>query len=389
MDMNDRALRNVIVGIGENNGSLREDGFIITVASEIMAIVCLAEDMMDLRSRLSKIVLGCSGDGKNITLGDLEAVGSVVALLRDAMKPNLVQTLEGVPTLVHGGPFANIAHGCSSVVATKTALKLVDYVVTEAGFGADLGAEKFFDIKCREAGLTPDAVVLVATCRALKHNGGVTRKDLVTENIEAIRIGASNLIRHVENIGKYGLPVVVALNKFDFDTAREIEVVRDICRDLAVDFTVCEAWSRGGAGAENLVDRVLEVLEKKNGSFRFLYDLELPLEMKIETIAREIYRARDVRFSPGALKKLRQYGDGGFAKLPVCIAKTQYSFSDDPKLLGAPKNFTLTLSDVSISAGAGFVVCLAGDIMTMPGLPSKPNALSIDVDRNGDIVGLF
>ncbi|MDR3078973.1 MAG: formate--tetrahydrofolate ligase [Rickettsiales bacterium] len=389
LDVNDRALRNVIVGVGENSGSVREDGFMITAASELMAIVCLSRDMADLKERLARVLLGTGRDGKNITLGDLGAVGSVAVLLRDALRPNLVQTLEGVPTLVHGGPFANIAHGCNSIVATKTALKLADYVVTEAGFGADLGAEKFFDIKCREAALVPGAVVLVATCRALKYNGGVSRKNLGEENREAIRIGASNLSRHVENIGKYGLPVVVALNRFDCDGASEIELVRELCGEMGARFALCEAWSRGGDGALDLATEVMNALEQDKNGFRPLYGLEMPLEAKVETIAREIYRARKVVFSARAAGKLRRYGADGFGGLPVCIAKTQYSFSDDPTLLGAPEDFTLNIGDVSLSAGAGFVVCLAGDIVTMPGLPPRPNALAMDVDENGDIVGLF
>ncbi|MDR1425993.1 MAG: formate--tetrahydrofolate ligase [Rickettsiales bacterium] len=389
LDINDRALRNVIVGVGENSGHVREDGFIITVASEIMAIVCLARNTENLRERLAKVVLGCDQDRKNITLENLGAVGSVVVLLRDVLKPNLVQTLEGVPALIHGGPFANIAHGCNSVIATKTALKLADYVVSEAGFGADLGAEKFFNIKCRESGLVPEAVVLVATCRALRHNGGGGKNLTSEENLEAVKNGALNLLRHIENIGKYNLPVIVALNKFDLDTTREIETIRDICEGNGTRFALCEAWAKGGDGALDLATEVMEVLGKKNEKFRFLYDLDLPLKVKIETIAKEIYRAKDVKFSPKALKKLGEYEKNGFAGLPICIAKTQYSFSDNPNLLGAPENFTFNIGDVSISAGAGFVVCLAGDIMTMPGLPSEPNALNINMNEDGNIVGLF
>ncbi len=388
LDLNDRALRNIIVGVGENAGEIREDSFMITVASEIMAVLCLAENMEDLKNRLARIVVAYDEDNKAITLKDIKAVGSVAVLLKDAIKPNLVQTLEGVPTLIHGGPFANIAHGCNSVIATKTALKLGDYVVTEAGFGADLGAEKFLDIKCRQAGLQPDAVVLVATCRSLKYNGGVDKKELRSKNMEALQSGFCNLERHINNIKKYNLPMIVALNKFTFDDDEEINFVKLNCEKLGVEFSTATAWADGGAGAVELADKVIKLMESKQ-DFKFLYDLDLPLKEKVKTIATEMYGAEKVVFSAKASKKLKRYTEDGFGKLPVCIAKTQYSFSDNPDKLGAPEHFTFTINDVNLSAGAGFVVCLAGDIMTMPGLPKIPAANSIDIDDDGNIVGLF
>jgi formate--tetrahydrofolate ligase len=389
LDLNDRALRSIVVGVGENSGTIREDGFMITAASEIMALLCLSEDILDLKDRLSRIILGYDTAGKYVTLGQLGAVGSVAALLREAIRPNLVQTMEGVPAIIHGGPFANIAHGCSSVIATKIALKLADYVITEAGFGADLGAEKFFDIKCRMAGLTPAAVVLVATCRSLKYNGGIAKKDLTLENREALKIGVSNLVRHIENLKKYNIPIVVALNKFDFDTVGEIEIIENTCRDLGVKFSPCEAWARGGDGTRDLAEITVDLVENHRNNFTFLYGLDLSLVDKIEIIAKEIYRAEKVVFSDRAFRKLKQYTESGFAGFPICMAKTQYSFSDRPDLLGAPEDFTFTVSDVVLSAGAGFIVSLAGDIMVMPGLPKVPNANGIDVDENGEIVGLL
>lgn len=389
LDLNDRVLRNVVVGIGDDAGRVREDSFMITVASEIMAVLCLSESLGDLKEKLAKIIIGYDNDEKAITLEDLRAVGSVAVLLKDAIKPNLVQTLEGVPALIHGGPFANIAHGCNSIIATKTALKLADYVVTEAGFGADLGAEKFFDIKCRKGNLKPEAVVLVATCRSLKYNGGADKNDLKKENMEALEIGVKNLARHIENIKKYNLSVVVALNKFSFDTLKEIEFIKNICESLDIDFAECEAWAKGGKGAIDLANKVLKSIENNDKTFKFLYDLNLPLKEKINTIVKEIYGGNKVIFTPKANKKLKQYTENGFGDLPICIAKTQYSFSDDPNLLGAPENFAFTVSDVNISAGAGFVVCLAGNIMTMPGLPKVPAASSIDIDEKGNISGLF
>lgn len=389
VDLNDRVLRNVIVGVGDNSGEVREDNFMITVASEIMAILCLAENMKDLKERLSKVVIAYDINNNIITLQDINAVGSVAVLLKDAIKPNLVQTLEGVPTLIHGGPFANIAHGCNSVIATKIALKLGDYVVTEAGFGADLGAEKFLDIKCRQANLIPNAVVIVATCRSLKYNGGVNKKELQQENIKALECGLCNLEKHIDNMKKYNLPIVVALNKFNFDSDKEIDIMRSKCNELGVEFATCTAWADGGNGALDLAEKIVKSIDNNEQQFKFLYNLDLSLEEKIKKIAIEIYNAKQVIFSSKAVKKLKQYTENGFGNLPVCIAKTQYSFSDNPDLLGAPCNFNFTIKDVNLSAGAGFIVCLAGDIMTMPGLPKIPVANSIDIDENGNIVGLF
>ncbi|MGQ3674952.1 formate--tetrahydrofolate ligase [Xanthobacter sp. TB0139] len=388
MDLNDRALRSITVGLGgPANGFPREDGFDITVASEVMAIFCLAENLANLEARLSRMVVGLTRGKRMVQAQELEAIGAMVALLRDAFQPNIVQTLEGTPALVHGGPFANIAHGCNSVVATKSALAMADYVVTEAGFGADLGAEKFLDIKCRQAGLAPSAAVVVATIRALKMHGGVGLKELVEEDVAAVVAGTQNLKRHVENMGKFGLPVVVALNRFLSDTDDEIEAVRAEMASLGVDVELCTHWADGGAGAEGLAHKVM-ALTQKPSAFHTLYADELPLTQKIETIAREIYHAGQVDFSATALTKLRDYEAEGFGHLPVCIAKTQYSFSADPKVRNAPSGHVLPVRDVRLSAGAGFVVALTGNIMTMPGLPSVPAAHNIFVTEDGFIGGL-
>lgn len=389
-DMNDRVLRNVVVGLGsKTDGVVREDHFVITVASEIMAILCLASDMKDLKERLSKIVVAYNYAGEPVTAGDLKAVGAMAALLKDAMKPNLIQTLEHTPALIHGGPFANIAHGCNSVRATKAALKMADYCITEAGFGADLGAEKFFDIKCRMAGLKPDAVVLVATIRALKYNGGVAKADLNIENTNALRRGIVNLEKHIENLQKYGVPVVVTLNSFVSDTEAEIAYVRDFCVERGCEFALSEVWEKGGEGGIALAEKVLETLEKKESHFKVLYEDELSLREKIETVAREIYGAGSVNFAPAAVKQLAKLEELGFGKFPVCMAKNQYSLSDDPTLLGRPEGFELNVREAYVSAGAGFVVVLTGAVMTMPGLPKQPAAFNIDVDENGRITGLF
>jgi formate--tetrahydrofolate ligase len=390
MDMNDRVLRNIVVGLGTKmDGTVREDHFVITVASEIMAILCLADDMEDLKRRLARIIVAYSYDGKPITAQDLQAVGSMAALLKDALKPNLIQTLEHTPAIVHGGPFANIAHGCNSVRATKTALKLADYVVTEAGFGADLGAEKFFDIKCRKAGLTPDAVVLVATIRALKYNGGVPKDELSGENLEALKKGIVNLEKHIENLQKYGVPVVVTLNSFVTDTKAETDFVENFCRERGCEFALSEVWEKGGEGGIALANKVLETLETKESHFKLLYPDEMSLKEKIETVAKEIYGAAEVTYAPAAEKELKRITDLGMAGFPVCMAKTQYSLSDDPKKLGRPEGFTLNVREVYVSAGAGFIVAVNGSIMTMPGLPKKPAAYNIDVDNSGVITGLF
>lgn len=389
-DMNDRVLRNIVVGLGNKmDGFVREDHFVITVASEIMAILCLADDMKDLKERLSRIVVAYNYAGEPVTAGDLKAVGAMAALLKDALKPNLIQTLEHTPALVHGGPFANIAHGCNSVRATKTALKMADYCITEAGFGADLGAEKFFDIKCRMAGLKPDAVVLVATIRALKYNGGVAKADLNNENLDALKKGIVNLEKHIENLQKYGVPVVVTLNSFVTDTEAEIAYVRKFCEDRDCEFALSEVWAKGGEGGIALAEKVLETLEKKESNFKVLYEDELGLKDKIETVAREIYGAGYVSFAPAALKQLAKLEQLGFGKFPVCMAKNQYSLSDDPTLLGRPVGFEMNVREVYVSAGAGFVVVLTGAVMTMPGLPKTPAAYGIDVDDNGKITGLF
>lgn len=389
-DMNDRALRNIVVGLGGKvDGVVREDHFVITVASEIMAILCLAENMADLKERLERIIVAYNYAGEPVTAGDLQAVGAMAALLKDAMKPNLIQTLEHTPALVHGGPFANIAHGCNSVRATRAALKLADYCVTEAGFGADLGAEKFFDIKCRMAGLKPDAVVLVATVRALKYNGGVEKPSLGEENLEALKKGIANLEKHIENLQIYGVPVVVALNAFATDTAAEVEFVRKFCEGRGCEFALSEVWEKGGEGGLALAEKVLETLEKRESRFRVLYGDDLSLTEKIECIARQIYGAGSVNFSAAAAKQLKRLEELGFGNLPVCIAKNQYSLSDNPKLLGRPEGFDLTVREAYVSAGAGFVVVLTGDVMTMPGLPKQPAAHRIDVDAKGIIAGLF
>lgn len=390
LDMNDRALRNVIVGLGGRmDGVVREDHFVITVASEIMAILCLASDMADLKERLGRIIAAYNYQGSPVTAADLNAVGAMAALLKDAMKPNLIQTLEHTPALVHGGPFANIAHGCNSIRATKTALKMADYVITEAGFGADLGAEKFFDIKCRMAELKPDAVVLVATVRALKYNGGMAKADLSQENMTALEAGIVNLEKHIENLHKYGVPIVVTLNSFVTDTEREVAYVRKFCQDRGCEFALSEVWEKGGAGGIALAEKVLETLEKKESHFKLLYEDSLSLREKIETIASEIYGACGVSYTPAAEKQLKKLEEMGFGGLPVCMAKTQYSLSDDPALLGRPVGFMMNVREVYVSAGAGFVVALTGTVMTMPGLPKKPAAYQINVNEDGVITGLF
>ncbi len=390
LDMNDRALRNVVVGLGnKSDGFVREDHFVISVASEIMAIFCLAEDMKDLKERLSRIVVAYNYEGKPVTAGDLGAVGSMAALLKDAMKPNLVQTLEHTPAIIHGGPFANIAHGCNSVRATKAAMKMADYVITEAGFGADLGAEKFLDIKCRIGGLKPDAIVLVATIRALKYNGGVAKADLSAENLDALAKGIVNLEKHIENLQKYNVPVVVTLNSFVTDTDAETEFVRKFCEERNCDFALSEVWEKGGEGGIALAEAVLNTLENKESAFASLYSNELSLKEKIETIAKEIYGAEGANYSDSANKQLAKLEELGFGNLPVCIAKTQYSLSDNPALLGRPEDFRVDIREAYVSAGAGFVVVLTGAIMTMPGLPKKPAALVIDVEDDGRITGLF
>ena len=390
LDMNDRVLRNVVVGLGSKmDGVVREDHFVITVASEIMAILCLADDMQDLKERLSRIIVAYNYEGKPVTAGDLKAVGAMAALLKDALKPNLIQTLEHTPALVHGGPFANIAHGCNSVRATKAALKMADYVITEAGFGADLGAEKFFDIKCRMADLKPDAVVLVATIRALKYNGGVKKADLNNENLEALKKGIVNLEKHIENIQLYGVPVVVTLNSFITDSEEEIRFVRQFCEERGCEFALSKVWEFGGEGGIELAEKVLDTLEKKESNFHVLYDDSLSLKEKIETIAKKIYGAGSVSIAPAAMKQLDKLTELGFGHFPICMAKNQYSLSDDPNLLGRPEGFDLSVREVYVAAGAGFVVVLTGTVMTMPGLPKAPAAYGIDVDENGRITGLF
>ncbi|NLL79146.1 MAG: formate--tetrahydrofolate ligase [Clostridiales bacterium] len=390
LDMNDRVLRNIVVGLGNKmDGTVREDHFVITVASEIMAVLCLAADLEDLKERLGRMVVAYNFEGKPVTAKDLQAVGAMAALLKDALKPNLIQTLEHTPALVHGGPFANIAHGCNSVRATKTALKMADYVITEAGFGADLGAEKFFDIKCRMADLKPDAVVLVATVRALKYNGGVAKADLNHENLDALKKGIVNLEKHIENLQKYGVPVVVTLNAFVTDTKAEVSFVKEFCEERGCEFAISEVWEKGGEGGIALAQKVLHTLENKKSDFHVLYPDELSLKEKIETVAKEIYGAGDVAYTPVAAKQLDKLTELGFGNLPVCMAKTQYSLSDDPALLGRPEQFTLNIREVYVSAGAGFVVVLTGAVVTMPGLPKKPAAFAIDVNEEGVITGLF
>ncbi|MCM1569843.1 MAG: formate--tetrahydrofolate ligase [Roseburia sp.] len=389
-DMNDRALRNIVVGLGaKTDGFVREDHFVITVASEIMAILCLAEDMKDLKRRLSRIIVAYNYQGEPVTAGDLQAVGAMAALLKDALKPNLIQTLEHTPALVHGGPFANIAHGCNSVRATAAALKMADYCITEAGFGADLGAEKFFDIKCRASGLKPDVVVLVATVRALKYNGGVKKADLGVENVEALQRGIVNLEKHIENLQRYRVPVVVTLNSFVTDTEAEIAFVKSFCEERGCEFALSEVWEKGGEGGIALAEKVLRTLEEKESHFRPLYERELPLRDKIQKIACEIYGAGSVNFAPAAVKQLEKLTAMGFGDFPICMAKNQYSLSDDPALLGRPVGFELNVREVYVSAGAGFVVALTGAVMTMPGLPKQPAAFGIDVDDEGVITGLF
>ncbi len=390
LDMNDRNLRNIVVGLGSKmDGMVREDHFVITVASEIMAILCLADDIKDLKQRLGKIIVAYNFAGDPVTADDLQATGAMTALLKDALKPNLIQTLEHTPALVHGGPFANIAHGCNSVRATKMALKMSDITITEAGFGADLGAEKFFDIKCRKAGFQPDAVVLVATVRALKYNGGVSKNDLGEENLEALKKGIVNLEKHIENIQKYGVPVIVTLNSFVTDTEAENEFIRNFCEERGCEFALSEVWAKGGEGGIALAEKVLETLEGKESNFHTLYADELSLTEKIGVISKEIYGARGVIYEPAAKKQLAKIEEMGFGSLPVCMAKNQYSLSDDQKKLGRPENFDIHIREVYVSAGAGFVVALTGAVMTMPGLPKVPAANGIDVSEEGVITGLF
>ena len=390
LDMNDRALRNIVIGMGKkSDGVVREDHFIITVASEIMAILCLADDIADLKRRLGRIIVAYRYDGTPVTAADLKAVGSMAALLKDAIRPNLIQTIENTPALVHGGPFANIAHGCNSVRATKAALKLADYVITEAGFGADLGAEKFLDIKCRMAGLKPDAIVLVATVRALKYNGGVPKTELAAENLTALKAGIVNLEKHIENLKQYDVPVVVTLNRFTEDTDAELSYVEQFCRERGCDFALSEVWGKGGEGGIELAEHLLDTLENKPSNFHTLYPDEMPLKEKIETVATKIYGADGVSFDPAALATLDRLTELGFGNMPVCMAKTQYSLSDDPKKLGRPTGFTVNVREVYVSAGAGFVVAITGTIMTMPGLPKSPAAERIDVNEEGKIDGLF
>ena len=390
LDMNDRALRNTVIGLGSKmDGVVREDHFVITVASEIMAILCLADDMADLKERLGRIIVAYNYAGEPVTAKDLNAVGAMAALLKDALKPNMIQTLEHTPALVHGGPFANIAHGCNSVRATKTALKMADYVITEAGFGADLGAEKFFDIKCRMAGLKPDAVVLVATIRALKYNGGVAKADLNNENLDALKKGIVNLEKHIENLQLYGVPVVVTLNSFITDTEAETAFVKEFCESRGCEFALAEVWAKGGEGGIPLANKVLETLENKESNFKLIYDDEASLKDKISAVATKIYGADGVTYAPAAEKMLAKLEDMGYGHMPVCMAKTQYSLSDDQTKLGRPTDFTVNVREVYISAGAGFVVVITGSIMTMPGLPKKPAAYGIDVNEDGVITGLF
>lgn len=390
LDMNDRVLRNVVVGLGaKTDGFVREDHFVITVASEIMAVLCLADDMKDLKQRLGRMVVAYNYEGEPVTAADLKAVGAMAALLKDALKPNLIQTLEHTPAIVHGGPFANIAHGCNSVRATKMALKMADYVITEAGFGADLGAEKFMDIKCRMAGLRPDAVVLVATVRALKYNGGVPKNELSAENMDALHKGIVNLEKHIENLHKFGVPIVVTLNSFVTDTEAEISYIRKFCEERNCEFALSEVWKKGGEGGIPLAEKVLDTLENKESDFHVLYENELSLKEKIETVAREIYGADGVNYTSAASKQLKKLEELGFGKLPVCMAKTQYSLSDDPTLLGRPEGFSISVREAYVSAGAGFVVVLTGAVMTMPGLPKAPAAFNIDVNEEGVITGLF
>ncbi len=390
VDLNDRALRHIVVGLGGKvNGVPREDGFDITVASEIMGILCLANDLSDLKSRVARIIVAYTRDGKPVTVEDLKATGAVTLLLKDAIKPNLVQTLDHTPVFVHGGPFANIAHGCNSVMATKLALKLAPYTVTEAGFGADLGAEKFLDIKCRQAGLKPDAVVIVATVRALKMHGGMDKKELANENLEALRKGIANLEKHIENIAKYGLPAIVAINAFSTDTKAELDLLEEICNAKGVKVALSEVWAKGADGGIELANGLIELLENKESNFKPIYDLDLPIDEKIKTIAREIYGADDVIFTKKAKTNIKKLTDLGLDKLPVCIAKTQYSLSDDASLLGRPTGFNIEINDLIPNTGSGFLVAISGDIMRMPGLPKVPAANNMDILEDGEIVGLF
>ena len=390
VDMNDRQLRNIVDGLGGRmQGVPREDGFDITVASEVMAVLCLATSITDLKERLSRMVVAYTYDDKPVTAGDLKAAGAMTALLKDALKPNLVQTLEGTPALIHGGPFANIAHGCNSIMATKAALKLGDYAVTEAGFGADLGAEKFLDIKCRMADIHPDAVVVVATVRALKHHGGVAKADLGTENLEALEKGLPNLLRHVENITKvFGLPCVVAINRFPLDTEAELALIEAKCKELGVNVALSEVWAKGGEGGRALAEEVVRLCEQPN-HYHPSYELDTTIEEKLQTIVTKIYHGKDVVLTSNAKKQAKQLTDQGYGTYPICMAKTQYSFSDNASLLGAPEGFTVTVRNLKVSAGAGFIVALTGEILTMPGLPKVPAAEKIDVDENGRIEGLF
>ena len=389
MDMNDRSLRHIIVGLGKKgDGVMRESGFDITVASEIMAILCLATDIEDLKARLSRMVVAYNSKDEAVTAGDLQATGAMALLLKDAIKPNLVQTLENTPAIIHGGPFANIAHGCNSVMATQTALKLGDYVVTKAGFGADLGAEKFFDIKCRYAGLKPDVAVIVATVRALKMNGGVAKDNLAEENLDALKAGSANLLRHLDNVAKYGVPAVVAINRFPTDTEAELELLRDLCKEKGIDVVLSEVFAKGSEGGMELAKEVINICENQKSDFHTLYDVNDSIEDKMNTIATEIYGADGVDFTADALKQVRELEKLGLDRLPICVAKTQYSFTDDPKKLGAPKNFRITVREVKVSAGAGFIVALTGSIMTMPGLPKVPAANGMDILSDGTIIGL-
>ena len=390
VDLNDRALRHTVCGLGgKMNGVPREDGFDISVASEVMAILCLATSLDDLKKRAGRMIVAYNLDGEPVTVDDLQATGAVTLLLKDAIKPNLVQTLDHTPVLVHGGPFANIAHGCNSVMATKLALKLGDYTITEAGFGADLGAEKFLDIKCRQAGLKPDAVIIVATVRALKMHGGLSKNDLALENLEALKKGIGNLEKHIENMKKYGLPVLVAINEFPTDTENEINLLREMMEKKNVEVALSQVWAKGADGGIELAQKLLETLETNESHYQPLYDLNLGIEDKIKTIAKEIYGADDVNFSKKAINKIKKYTRQGLDKLPICIAKTQYSLSDDPTLLGRPEGFNIEVNDIIPSAGAGFLVAICGDIMRMPGLPKKPAAINMDIDEDGKIVGLF
>lgn len=390
MDMNDRSLRKIIIGLGgRTEGVPRENGFDITVASEVMAILCLAKDLMDLKERFGRIVVAYTYEGKAITAHDLEAEGAMALLMKDAIKPNIVQTLENTPVFIHGGPFANIAHGCNSIVATRLAMKLADYVVTEAGFGADLGAEKFYDLKCRFAGLKPAATVIVATVRALKMNGGVAKENLGPENLEALACGIVNLEKHIENIGKFGVPAIVAINRFPTDTDAELEFIAQRCRELGAEFALSEVFTKGGEGGIELAKAVLNIVDNKESNFKVLYELELPIEDKIEKIAQEIYGADGVNFAKEAQVSIKKYTELGYGELPICMAKTQYSLTDDQAVLGRPTGFKITVREVRLSAGAGFLVAITGAIMTMPGLPKRPAALRMDIDAEGKITGLF